>query len=189
MGGIAAGGGDVGAVDLDGLGVRRTEFAKAVELSEGAGLAAFKAGQGDLDGEDCFVDMSLVETEAEVGVENTIFALVLRLVIAHGFIGDGSFDEVGAANAPFSDGDVLDKVEFEEIGGLQGIDIALLELREKLLAFRAEDDSSGGKAVFNGVLRGTFFAFRGYWAAGFCTVAARCFCLRFGAHEFLLSCD
>ena len=189
MGGIAAGGGDVRASNLNGLGVWRTKFAKAVELREGAGLAAFKAGQSDLDGEGCFVGMSLVEAEAEVGVENAIFALVLSLVIAHGFIGDGSFDDVGAADAPFGDGNVLDEVEFEEVGGLEGIDIALLELGEKLLTFRAEDDSSGGKAVFNGVLRGTFFAFRGDWAAGFCSVAARRFCLRFRAHEFLLSCD
>ena len=189
LGGIAAGGGDVGASNLNGLGVWRTKFAKAVELSKGAGLAAFKAGEGDLDGEGCFVGMSLVEAEAEVGVENAILALVLSLVIPHGFILDGSFYDVGAANAPFGDGNVLDQVEFEEIGGLEGIDIALLELGEKLLTFCAEDDSSGGKAVFNGVLRGTFFAFRSDWAAGFCSVAARRFCLRFSAHEFLLSCD
>ena len=113
MGGIAASGGDVGAVDLNGLGVRRAEFAKTVELGEGAGLAAFKAGESDLDGEGYFVDMSLVETDAEVGVENAIFALVLSLAIAHGFISDGSFDHVGAADAPFGDGNVLDEVEFE----------------------------------------------------------------------------
>jgi len=112
------------------LGVWRSEFAKTVELGKSAGLAAFKAGQGDLDGEGCFVDMSLVETEAEVGVENAILALILSLVIAHGFIGDGGFDDVGATDAPLGDGDVLDKVEFEEVGGLEGIDIALLELGE-----------------------------------------------------------
>ena len=148
LGGVAAGGGDVRARDLNGLRVRRAEFAEAMELSEGAGLAAFKAGDGVLDGGSFFADMSLVEAEAKVVVEVAIVAVVLLFAVRHGFIGDGGFDGPGAADAPFGDGDALDEMEFEEVGGLEGIDITLLEFRKKLVTFRAEDDSSGGKAVF-----------------------------------------
>jgi hypothetical protein len=149
---ISAGVGDVGARDLDGLGVWRAEFAEAMEFSEGPGLGAFEAGFGALDVGQFFVDALLVQAEAEVVIAVAIFAVILGLVIVETFVGDGSGDGPGAAETPFGDGDALDEMEFKDGGGLERIDIILLELVEESAIFCAEYDGAGGKAVFYGVL-------------------------------------
>ena len=179
MGGVSAGGGDVGTRDLNGLGAGRTEFAEAMEFSEGAGLGSFKAGFGAFNGGDVRFDALLVEAEAVIAVTAAILPIVLFLVIGHAAVSDGNRDGPGAAHAPLSDGDALNEVKFEDGAGLERIDIILFELFKKLVAFCAEDDRSGGKAVFYCVLRGALFAFRGDVAAGKRAIAARSFYLGF----------
>ena len=152
MSGIAAGGGDVGARDLDGFGFRRTDFAEAMEFSEGAGLGSFEAGFGALDGSEFPIDAFLINAEAEIAVAITIFAIILSFVIGQALVGDGGFDGPGATHAPLSDCDVLDEMEFEDGARLERIDIVLFEFFKKRVIFGAEDDGSGSKAVLYCVL-------------------------------------
>ena len=177
--GVAAGGGDVGASDLNGLGIGRAEFAKAMELGEGAGLGSFEAGFGAFGGGDRLFHALLVDTEAIIGVAVANFTIVLGLVIEDALVGDGGGDGPGAAQAPLGDGEVLDEMEFEDGARLEGIDIILLDLFKKGHVFRAEDDSSGGKAVLYGVLRRTLFAFRSDGTAGKRAITARSLNLKF----------
>jgi hypothetical protein len=86
----------------------------------------------------------LVDADAEVVVTVAIFAVVLSFVILKAFVGDGSGDGPGAAETPLGDRDALDEVEFQDGGGLERIDIILLELFEKLVIFGAEDDGARG---------------------------------------------
>ena len=111
---------------MDGFGVWWTEFAEAMEFSEGAGLGSFEAGFGAFYARQFFVDALLVDADAEVVVAVAIFAVVLSFVILKAFVGDGSGDGPGAAEAPLGDGDALDEVEFQDGGGLERIDIILL---------------------------------------------------------------
>ena len=173
LGRVAAGGGDVGASDLNGLGVGRAKFAEAVELGEGAGLGTFEAGFGAFGRGDLFFYAFLVDTEAIVGVAVANFAIVLSFMIDNALVSDGGGDGPGAAHTPFGDGEVLDEMEFEDGARLERIDIILLDLFKKGHVLSAEDDGSGGKAVLYRILRRTLFAFRGYGTAGKRAITAR----------------
>ena len=160
---VATGGGDVGPGDLDGLCAGRAEFALAMELGEGAGLAALIVGFGAMDWGDFLFDAFLVESESIVVIKGAMFEIVLRLVVGHGSIIDGGGDSVGAAQAPFVDGDALDEMQFKDSAGAERIDIILLELIKKNGVFRTQDDRPGGEAVFDGVLGRTLLAFFCDW--------------------------
>ena len=183
MGGVASGGGDVRPGDLDGLGAGRAELALAMELGEGAGLAALIVGFGAMDWGNFLFDAFLVEAEAIVVVKGAIFEIVLRLVVGHGPVIDGGGDGQGTAEAPFGDGDALDEVKFKDGAGAERVNIILLELIKKSGVLRAQDDCSGGEAVSDGILRRTLLAFRGDRAVRLRTIAARSFDLRLGSHE------
>src|SRR5271155_1100140 len=150
-----------------------------MELGEGAGLGSLKAGFSAFYRGDVLFNALLVEAEAVIAVTAAILPIVLFLVIGHAAVSDGNRDGPGAAHAPLRHGDALNEVEFEDGAGLERIDIILFELFKKLVAFCAEDDRSGGKAVFNCVLRGALFAFGGDGAVGKRAIAAGSFYLGF----------
>src|SRR5271165_3402150 len=181
--GIAAGGRDVGASDLNGLCAGGTDFDEAVELGQGAGAGSFEAGGGVLDRGDVLLDSLLGEGDAIVLVEAGVFAVVLKLVLHDADVIDAGFDGPGAADAPLGDGDVLDEMEFEDGAGLEGIDIILLELFKKGVILITEDDSSGGKAVFYGVLRRTLFSLGSDRALGLGAVDTGRLNLCIGSHR------
>src|SRR5208283_3569214 len=182
LSGIPTGGRDVGAGDLNGLRAGGTDFDEAVELGQGAGAGSFEAGCGVLDRGDVLLDSLLGEGDAIVLVEAGVFAVFLKLVLHDADVIDAGFDGPGAADAPLGDGDVLDEMEFEDGAGLEGIDIILLELFKKGVILITEDDSSGGKAVFYGVLRRTLFALRGNGTLGFGAVDTGRLNLCIGSH-------
>ena len=117
------------------MGVWRAKFAEVMEFGESAGLGAFKAGFGALDVGEFFLNALLVDAEAEVVIAGAIFAVVLGFVVVETFVGDGGGDGPGAAEAPLGNGDALDEMEFKNGGGLEGIDIILLELFKKSVVF------------------------------------------------------
>ena len=80
MAGIAAGGGGIGASDLDGLGVSGAKFTETMELSKGAGLGSFKAGFGALDGGELLFDAFVIDAGAEIVVHVGIFEFILGFV-------------------------------------------------------------------------------------------------------------
>jgi len=57
-------------------------------------------------------------------------------------------------------------VEFGDGAGLEGLEVVVLELFKKGVALTAENDGSGGKAVFDGVQARTLLAFFANWTAG-----------------------
>ena len=144
LGGIAAGGGDVGAGDLDGKSAGGADLAEAEELSEGAGAGSFKVGFGFIDGGELLFDAGVVDAGAEVVIELGIFLVILQLVLEDALVGDGGSDGIGAVQAPLGDSEVLDDVEFEDGAGLERIDIILLQLVKKGVVLIAENDTSGG---------------------------------------------
>ena len=116
---------------MDGLRISGAEFAEAVEFSEGADLDSFKARFSSLDRGEFLFDSGLVQAVTEVVIETGILAFIVELIADDAFVGNGSFEGPSAADAPLGDGDALDQVEFEDGGGLEGVDIIPLELFEK----------------------------------------------------------
>ena len=182
MGGIAAGGGDVVAGELDGLDASGAEFADDDELGEGAGMGSLEGGFGALDGGEFLVDADLAEAEAVIVVAIGIFAVVLGFVIGEGLVVDGGGDGLGPVQAPIGGDHALDQVKFGDGAGLEGFEVVVLELFKQGVALIAEDDRSGGQAMFDGVTAGALPALFSDGTVGFRAIQARCFDLRFGSH-------
>ena len=72
-------------------------------------------------------------------------------ILNHVDIGEGGFYGPSSADAPLSDGHALDEIELEGVGGLERINIILLQLFKKGVIFIAEDDRSSGESVFQGI--------------------------------------
>jgi len=161
LGGVAAGGGDVVAIELDGLGVSGAELAEDDELGESAGVGTFAAGFRALDESEFALDARVVDAEAVIVVAVGIFPVVLGTVIEEGLVVDGRGDDLGPMQAPIGGDHALDDVEFGDGTGLEGFEVILLELFKQGMAFRAEHDGSGGQAVFDGVQARTLPAFFG----------------------------
>jgi len=161
LGGVASGGGDVVTIELGGLGVGGAELAEDDELGESAGVGTFTAGFRALDESEFALDARVVDAEAVIVVAVGIFAVVLGTVIEEGPVVDGRGDDLGPVQAPIGGDHALDDVEFGDGAGLEGIEVILLVLFEQGIAFPAENDHPGGKAMFHGVQAGTLPAFLG----------------------------
>jgi len=108
LGGVAAGGGDVVAIELDGLGASGAEFAEDDEFGESAGVGTFTAGFRALDESEFLLDPGVVDAETVIVVGVGIFAAVLSMVIEDGLVVDGGGDDLGPVQTPIGGDHALD---------------------------------------------------------------------------------
>jgi hypothetical protein len=103
-------------------------------------------------------------------------------VAPHGPVDEGGFDGGVAAEAPLSGDDLLDEVVFDGVGGLESLEVGLVEELEVLAVLVVEEEALvGAEAVGGMVAGGDGFALRGNGALGFGAVAAGGFALFFSA--------
>jgi len=79
---------------------------------------------------------------------------------------------IGALETPEDGGELVEEVELDWVGGVEGFFEFFDEDVVGGGAFVGEARGLGAEAVFEGVLGGFVFALRGFWAGGFLGVAA-----------------
>jgi hypothetical protein len=103
-------------------------------------------------------------------------------VSSHGLVEEGGFDGGVAAETPLGGDDLFDEVEFDGVGGLEALEVGLVEEVEVVGAFVVEEEVLVGAEAVGGVVAGgDGFAFRGNGSLGFGAVAAGGFALFFSA--------
>ena len=92
---------------------------------------------------------------------------LLHFVFEH-----AGFDRADAAEAPAGDGEGLNELGFDGVGGVIAVEVGVEEGLEVLFGFGGEGREVGGESVAEGVLGGFGFAFGGFGAVRFGSVEA-----------------
>jgi hypothetical protein len=122
------------------------DLAEELEVFEGALEAALEAG---------FIAVDEVEFGAagEIG-EGSGDAVAGTSVFSGGFVEEIGFDAPKTALAPDGSREFLDEADFDAVGGIDPVNVLLVEECESIRAFALDEDASGEHAVTRGVCGG-----------------------------------